>query len=58
MPEELRNIGEEYQRLSKAGFDASARSFAEVNKGFQALLEEGVRRRLPCLGAVSRREVV
>ena len=40
MPEELRNIGEEYQRLSKAGFDASVRSFAEVNKGFQALTAE------------------
>ena len=40
MPEELRNIGEEYQRLSRAGFDASVRSFAEVNKGFQALTAE------------------
>jgi hypothetical protein len=40
MPEELRNIGEEYQRLSKEGFDATVRSFAEVNKGFQALTAE------------------
>ena len=40
MPEELRNIGEEYQRLSRAGFHASVRSFAEVNKGFQALTAE------------------
>jgi hypothetical protein len=40
MPEELRNIGEEYQKLSKNGFDAAVRSFAEVNKGFQALTAE------------------
>jgi hypothetical protein len=40
MPEELRNIGEEYQRLSKDGFDAAVRSFAEVNKGLQALTAE------------------
>ena len=33
-------LGEEYQRLSKAGFDASVHSFAEVNKGFQALTAE------------------
>ena len=40
MPEELRNIGEEYQKLSKNGFDAAVRSFAEVNKGFQTLTAE------------------
>jgi phasin family protein len=40
MPEELSNIGEEYQRLSKDGFDAAVRSFAEVNKGFQLLTAE------------------
>ncbi|HKB22790.1 MAG TPA: phasin family protein [Methyloceanibacter sp.] len=40
MPDELKNIGEEYQRLSKEGFDAAVRSFAEVNKGFQALTAE------------------
>jgi len=40
MPEELRNIGEEYQRLGKDGFDAAVRSFAEVNKGFQLLTAE------------------
>jgi phasin family protein len=40
MPEELRNIGEEYQRLSKDGFDAATRSLGEVNKGFQALAAE------------------
>ena len=63
MPEELKSIGEDYQKLSKDGFDAAVRSFAEVNKGFQTLTAEmtdyskRVRRRLPCLGAVSRREV-
>ena len=40
MPEELRNIGEEYQKLSKDGFDAAVRSFAEVNKGLQLLTAE------------------
>ena len=27
MPDELKNIGEEYQRLSKEGFDAAKLSF-------------------------------
>jgi len=40
MPEELKNIGEEYQRLSKEGFDAATRSFGEMNKGLQALAAE------------------
>jgi hypothetical protein len=40
MPEELKNVGEEYQRLSKEGFDAATRSFGEMNKGFQALAAE------------------
>ena len=40
MPQEFTNIGEEYQRLSKEGFDTAVRSFAEVNKGFQALTAE------------------
>jgi hypothetical protein len=40
MPEELRNISEDYQKLSKDGFDAAVRSFAEVNKGLQALTAE------------------
>ena len=37
MPEDLRNVGEEYQKMSKDGFDAAVRSFAEVNKSFQVL---------------------
>jgi hypothetical protein len=40
MPEELRNVGEEYQKLSKDGFDAAVHSFAEVNKGLQTLTAE------------------
>lgn len=40
MPTELKNIGEEYQRLSKEGFDAATRSFGEMNRGFQALAAE------------------
>jgi hypothetical protein len=40
LQKKLGNIGEEYQRLSKNGFDAAVRSFAEVNKGFQALTAE------------------
>ena len=40
MPEELKNVGEEYQRLSKEGFDAATRSFGEMNKGFQAIAAE------------------
>ena len=40
MQEKLSNIAEEYQRLSKNGFDAAVHSFAEVNKSFQALTDE------------------
>jgi phasin family protein len=40
MHEELKNIGEDYQKLSKEGFDATLRSLGEVNKGFQALTAE------------------
>jgi hypothetical protein len=40
MAEEFKNVGEEYQRLSKDGFDAAVRSFGEVNKGLQAIASE------------------
>jgi hypothetical protein len=40
MPEEFKNIGAEYQRLGKEGFDAATRSIGEMNKGFQALAAE------------------
>lgn len=31
---------EEFQKVGKDGFDASVRSFGEVNKGFQAIAAE------------------
>jgi hypothetical protein len=40
MPDEPKNIGEEYQRMSREGLDAATRSFGEMNKGFQALAAE------------------
>jgi phasin family protein len=40
MSDEIRKIGEEYQRLNKDGFDAAVHSFSEVNKGFQAIAAE------------------
>jgi hypothetical protein len=43
MPEELKNIGEEYQRLRKDGFDAAVRSFGEMNRGLQSLSRRGDR---------------
>jgi hypothetical protein len=69
MPEELKNIGEDYQKLSKDGFDAAVRSFGEINKGFQALaaevtdyskkaFEDGFRAWEELLGARSMGQVV
>ncbi len=40
MPEEFKNIGEEFQKLGMGGFDAAVRSCGEVNKGFQAIAAE------------------
>jgi hypothetical protein len=37
MFEPFQKLGEEYQRMGKDGFDASARSYGEVNKGIQAI---------------------
>ena len=34
---DVQRFGEEFQRVSKNGFDASVRSFGGVNKGFQAI---------------------
>ena len=34
---EFTNVGEEFQKVGKDGFDAAVRSFGEVNKGFQAI---------------------
>jgi hypothetical protein len=35
--QKFQKFGEEFQRVSKDGFDASVRSLGEVNKGFQAI---------------------
>ena len=37
---DVQRYGEELQRVSKDGFDASVRSFGEMNKGFQAIAAE------------------
>ena len=37
---DVQRYGEEFQRASKEGFDASVRSLGEVNKGFQAIARE------------------
>ena len=34
---DIQKFGEEFQRASKDGFDASVRSYGEVSKGFQAI---------------------
>lgn len=34
---EVQKFGEEFQRAGKDGFDASVRSFGEVNQGLQAI---------------------
>ena len=34
---DVQKFGEEFQRVSKDGFDASVRSLGDVNKGFQAI---------------------
>jgi hypothetical protein len=34
---DIQRFGDEFQRASKDGFDASLRSFGEVNTGFQAI---------------------
>ena len=34
---DIQKFGEEFQRVGKDGFDASVRSFGEVNKGLQAI---------------------
>jgi hypothetical protein len=40
MAEDIKNMGEEYQRLSKDRVSAAVSSFGEVNKGFQAIASE------------------
>ena len=37
MVEELKKVGQAVQKVGKDGFDAAARSFGEMSKGFQAI---------------------
>ena len=39
---DVQKFGEEFQRATKDGFDASVRSFGEVSKGFQAIAATAV----------------
>jgi len=39
MTEQLK-IGEEFQKVSKASFDAAVHAYGEANKGFQAISAE------------------
>ena len=36
---DVQKFGEEFQRASKDGFDASVRSVGEINRGFQAIAD-------------------
>jgi hypothetical protein len=40
MMSDVQRYSGEFQRASKEGFDASVRSFGEVNEGFQAIARE------------------
>ena len=46
---------DEFQKVSKASFDAAVHAYGEANKGLQAisaeshLFQEGIRRRNPCV---------
>jgi len=64
MYEGFQKFGEEFQKASKDGFEASVRSFSEVNKGLQAIaakfadyskksLEDGTRAFEQLMGAKS-----
>ena len=37
---DIQKYGEEFQRVSRDGFDAAVSSFGEVNKGLQAIAAE------------------
>ena len=40
MIESIQKASEEFQKVSKNNFDATVRSYAELNKGFQAIAAE------------------
>ena len=67
--EEFKKVTEEFQKVSKDGFDAAVRSFGEVNKGFQAIaakvtdyskkaFEDGTRAFEQLLGAKSVEQAI
>lgn len=66
---DVQRIGEEFQRAGKDGFDASVRSFGEVNQGVQAIaatlteysrtaFEDGTRAIQQLIGAKSVEQAV
>ena len=69
MVEELKKVGQEVQKVGKDGFDATARSFGEVSKGFQAIsaqftdyskkaFEDGTRALEQLIGAKSVQQAI
>jgi phasin family protein len=38
--EQVRSVGQEYQRTAEAGFEAATRSFGEATRGFKAVAAE------------------
>jgi len=65
---DIHTFGEEFQRASKDGFDASVRSYGEVSKGFRAIgativdyakksFEDGTRAFEQLVGAKSFEEI-
>ena len=40
MVEQFGKVGEDFQKMSKDGFDTAVRSFGDVNKSFQAITSE------------------
>ena len=62
---DVQKFGEEFQRVSKDGFDASVRSLGDVNKGLPGycrggsrLFEDGIRGRYPCFRTAACCKVV
>jgi len=69
MIEELKKVGQEVQKVGKDGFDATARSFGEMSKGFQAIaaqvtdyskkaFEDGTRALEQLIGAKSVQQAI
>ena len=69
MVEELKKVGQEVQKVGRDGFDATARSFGEMSKGFQAIaaqvtdyskkaFEDGTRALEQLIGAKSVQQAI